>query len=126
MQTSNFALAQRGYFLGGISVSRYPSQFFTGPEFSPLMPSRQLLSAFKHNEIDWTEYRIAYQFQLGLLNPTGVWNALHEIAGPHEPVLLCVEGAKTLEEKPCHRRLVADWLGRALGEEIPEWSKPNV
>ena len=88
------------------------------------MPSRQLLSAFKHNEIDWTEYRIAYQFQLGLLNPTGVWNTLHEIAGPHEPVLLCVEGAKTLEEKPCHRRLVADWLGRALGEEIPEWSKP--
>jgi uncharacterized protein YeaO (DUF488 family) len=90
------------------------------------MPSAQLLKAFKDNEIDWTEYRIAYQIQLGLLNPTGVWNALHEIAGPHEPVLLCVEGAKTLEEKPCHRRLVADWLGRALGEEIPEWSKPNV
>jgi uncharacterized protein YeaO (DUF488 family) len=91
------------------------------------MPSAQLLRAFKHNEIDWidwAEYKTAYEYQLGLLNPTGVWNALHEIAGPHEPVLLCVEGAKTLDES--HRRLVADWLGRALGEEIPEWSKPNV
>jgi uncharacterized protein YeaO (DUF488 family) len=127
MQTSNFANWQHQKFPGAIGISRFPGHYngWKGPEFTPLMPSAQLLKAFKDGEIDWTEYRIAYQFQLGLLNPTGVWNALHEIAGPHEPVLLCVEGAKTLEEKPCHRRLVADWLGRALGEEIPEWSKEN-
>lgn len=127
MKTSNFANWAIHRIPGAISISRYPSHRvgWTGPEFTPLIPSAQLLKAYKDGGIDWTDYSRIYNAQLGLLNAQGVWNALHELAGPHEPVLLCVEGAKTLQEKPCHRRLVADWLGQALGEEIPEWSKSN-
>lgn len=127
MKTSNFATWRlyKDQMPGAISISRHPCRRsgWKGPEFTPLMPSAQLLRSFKNKEIDWTGYSIAYESQIGLLRAEGVWNALHELAGPHEPVLLCVESAKTLDEQPCHRRLVADWLGRALGEEIPEWRK---
>ena len=101
MKTSNFANWQRNRFPGAISISR----------------------SFKNGEIDWTGYNIAYRSQLDMLDPTSIWEALHELAGPHEPVLLCVESAKTLEEKPCHRRLVADWFEYWIDDVIEEWSK---
>ena len=125
MKTSNFANWQRNRFPGAISISRFPGHYngWKGPEFTPLMPSAQLLRSFKNGEIDWSGYNIAYRSQLDLLDPTGTWKALHELADPHEPVLLCVESAKTLAEKPCHRRLVADWFEYWIDDVVEEWSK---
>jgi hypothetical protein len=126
MKTSNFAHWQRQKFPGAISISRYPDRRsgFNGPEFPPLMPSVQLLKAYKDGDIDWAEYRRRYQQQLDCLNAIAVETALIEMADGHEPILLCYESAKTLDTQPCHRRLVAEWFERELDVDVPEWSKP--
>lgn len=137
MQTSNFA-NNNLYFgkgnsieLVGISISRYPRNF-NGPEFTPLMPCAQLLKGYKEDRIDWTEYTRQYQTQLQCLDASRVHRQLVVIAkeacgdemfGTHEPVLLCHESALTLKNKPCHRRLVADWFEAELGIVVPEWRK---
>ena len=130
MKTSNFANNQR-HKLKGISISRYPAtrQSFSGPEFPPLMPSEQLLSAYKNGKISWSKYRLEYDLQLNCLSPEWTWDRLNKTAqeiGASEPILLCHESAKTLDSAPCHRRLVAKWFERSLeipAGSIPEWSK---
>ena len=130
MKTSNFA-NNKLYKLNGISISRYPAtrQGFTGPEFPPLMPSAQLLAWYKstsQSPDNWADYAYAYNAQIGCLNPEKVWEELEVIAeayGCNEPILLCYESAKTLDTKPCHRRLVAAWFERELGVVVPEWEK---
>jgi len=62
------------------------------------------------------EYRAAYQEILDRLDPRKVYQELGEDA-----ILLCWE-------KPgefCHRRLVAEWLERELGVEVPEYAEPE-
>lgn len=129
MKTSNFANNKR-YSLNGISISRYPDKRsgFNGPEFPPLFPSEQLLKEYKNGVIVWDEYTLIYNAQLECLNAEKVWRTLGAIATLSagekvEPILLCYESAKTLSEKPCHRRLVADWFERELGVVVPEWNK---
>lgn len=65
-------------------------------------------------------YRARYLSDiLGPLDPRATWEALHALAGEHEPVLLCHEHLL----KPgdwCHRRLVAEWLEATLGERVDE------
>lgn len=72
------------------------------------------------------EYRNLYMAEiLGKLDAHEMWNRLHEIAGVHEPVLLCYERPPFDEVRNyCHRRMVADWFERELGYEVPEYSKP--
>ena len=62
MKTSNFANWKNQRFPGAVSISRYPDyrSGFDGPEFPPLMPSSQLLKAYKGGEIDWSEYKTQY------------------------------------------------------------------
>lgn len=129
MQTSNFA-NNSSHNLHGISISRFPPQFFNGREYPPFMPSRDLLNAYKTGQINWDEYAMLYQcLNLQCLHPQKTFDALHSIApkvpGKFEVILLCHEGAKTLDEKPCHRRLVAQWFETELGVLVPEWRKGN-
>lgn len=126
MKTSNFANDQR-HQLRGISISRYPATRtgFKGPEFPPLMPSAQLLSAYKEG-LPWEGYKLVYNLQLSCLNAEKVWQRLEDTAeaiGAAEPILLCYESAKTLDTQPCHRHLVAAWFERELGVVVPEWTK---
>jgi len=133
MKTSNFANWQRQRFPGAISISRFPDRRsgFDGPEFPPLMPSSQLLKAYKDGLIDWDKYTALYRFQLDCLNPERVYHRLISLIMPDEtsadeipePILLCYESAKTLDTQPCHRRLVAEWFEQELGIDMPEWSK---
>jgi uncharacterized protein (DUF488 family) len=60
------------------------------------------------------EYRAAYQEILDRLDPRKVYQELGEDA-----ILLCFEKAGEF----CHRRLVAEWLERELGVEVPEWEE---
>ena len=129
MKTSNFANNQI-HGLGGISISRYPArrQGFKGPEFTPLMPTAQLLKRYKDGEINWEGYELIYGMQLACLDPDKVFSRLNEMAealGHPEPILLCFESAKTLDTNPCHRRLVSKWLEKYLDVSIPEWTKPS-
>ena len=60
----------------------------------------------------WGSYKVAYrECVLDTLDPHKVRGDLGEDA-----ILLCYEDPG----KRCHRRLVADWLERTLGIEVPE------
>jgi len=108
MQTSNFARAGRDP--KAVSISLYPPRGWTGRRYKALAPTRQMLKMTNG------EYRAAYQEILDRLDPRKVYQELGEDA-----ILLCWE-------KPgefCHRRLVAEWLERELGVEVPEYAEPE-
>ena len=58
------------------------------------------------------------------LEPRRTWDHLHHLAEGAEPVLLCFEKTPFHRERWCHRRLVAEWFERELGEVVPEVSGP--
>lgn len=128
MKTSNFSNSGH-YGLNGISISRWPDRrhgFI--PEFTPLMPSAQLLAAYKEG-MPWDSYALVYNLQLKCLNARNTWERLHEMAeavGAVEPILICFESALSLDTKPCHRRLVAKWFEAELDVVVPEWSKADL
>jgi uncharacterized protein YeaO (DUF488 family) len=130
MKTSNFANNAR-YRLNGISISRYPDRRsgFKGPEFTPLMPSAQLLNWYKGTDQGpdaWAEYASCYNAQLDCLKAGQVAEEIEVLCEAYdaEPILLCYESAKTIDTQPCHRRLVAAWFERELGIVVPEWVRP--
>ena len=130
MKTTNFSIYSKNNLRGGISISRFPSQYcdYGGVEFPPLFPTAKLLKAYKDGML-WDSYAVIYQLQLDCLDAERTWNRLHEIAesgGADEPILLCFESAKTLDSAPCHRRLVSEWFKRELGHDVPEWSKEGT
>ena len=59
---------------------------------------------------------------LGPLDPRKVAADLHELAGGHEPVLLCFERPPFTEANWCHRRIVAEWFKDSLGLDVPEYA----
>ena len=67
-----------------------------------------------------TEYEAAYAAILSGLDARTVWHELHELAGGHEPVLLCFERPPFSPSNWCHRRLVAAWFAQELGHEVEE------
>jgi hypothetical protein len=56
---------------------------------------------------------------LGALDPEQVWNDLHALVAPHEPILLCWERLAVPGET-CHRTLAASWFREKLGQEVEE------
>jgi hypothetical protein len=63
------------------------------------------------------------------LDPRRVWDDLHALVLPHEPVLLCYERQKDLETGTtyCHRRMVASWFRQELGCDVHELvARPNI
>lgn len=113
MKTSNF-FAYRGP--GRISIARWaprgtPAGFRIVKE---LAPRREML------RMEREPYeRIFVDEILGALEPEEMWQRLHALADPHEPILLCWEQMKKPGEW-CHRHMVARWFERALGVEAPE------
>ena len=57
---------------------------------------------------------------LAPLDPTAIWQQLHELAAGAEPVLQCFEATPFSEARWCHRRLVAQYFQQHLGVEVPE------
>lgn len=51
-------------------------------------------------------------------HPAAGRRELIDLAGGQEPVLLCYERAGTGQW--CHRAMAAEWLAKALGEQVPE------
>ena len=103
--------------LGRISIARHaprgtPAGFRI---FKALAPHRHML------KMDYEPYREEYfRDILGRLDPWSTWDRLHQMAGGHEPVLLCWERPPFTETNWCHRRLVADWFKSHLGHDVPE------
>ena len=109
MQTGYFAIS--GTVPGAIAISRTIPKFFHGPRYLALAPTFEMLRCEK--DIYTHQY---YHKILHDLTPQKVYDDLIALAGKHEPILLCWERSNTW----CHRRLVAEWLEKALQIEIPE------
>jgi hypothetical protein len=89
-----------------VSIARGSPRWFTGRKELRLAPTWAMLKMTK------PDYDAHFAEILAKLDPTEVYQTLGENA-----VLLCWE-------KPgdaCHRRLVAEWIERHLGIEVPEF-----
>lgn len=119
MKTSSFFLYQGP---GRVSIALYPPKGTPAGYrvFRQLAPRQDML------RLDLAAYRGRYFTEiLGRLDPREVWDQLHQLAAPHEPVLLCWERL----DRPgqwCHRRMVAEWFQATLGHEVQEWSPPRL
>ncbi len=90
-----------------VSIALKSPEWFKGRRYQALAPRSNML------KLGEEEYRQKYQAILKRLNPVKVYEDL----GP-DAVLLCWEQPGEF----CHRRLVAEWLEKHLGVEVPELS----
>lgn len=108
IQTSNFA--KHANHPDAISISAKAPVNYKGKEFKTLAPKWHFFKKYKEDG-DSEYYTKCYQEEvLKRLNPKEIYDKLDGA------ILLCYE-------KPgefCHRRLVADWLEKSLGIEVPE------
>ena len=115
MFTSNYAVS--GNDPKAVAISRGKPWWFRGRAYDALAPTREMLArwradfaAGKEDEAH-TAFDAAYGAQLAQLDPAQVVADLGDGA-----IVLCWENFNVR----CHRRLVAEWLERALAIEIPE------
>jgi uncharacterized protein (DUF488 family) len=109
METSYFAKSGRHPNAVSIAVGCPPG--FQGRQYRVLAPKYWFFAKYKkdHDEVFYTEQ---YQKEvLSVLDPKVVFEELGEDA-----ILICWEKSG----KFCHRRLVADWLEKNLGIQVPE------
>ncbi|MDD9878334.1 MAG: DUF488 family protein [Magnetovibrio sp.] len=100
---------------GRIGIARFaPKRFRALPRYSALAPGPWFKS------VPRAEYERRFADQLAALDPAAVWDELHALAGGEEPILLCWERPGQF----CHRRLVAGWFERGLGETVAEFQPP--
>lgn len=97
----------------GVAICIYPPIDWPGLCFPSLEPDRQSFFAIKNGKITQAEYeKRYYQNILSKLNPQQIYDMFSQ------NVLLCWEEPGQF----CHRRLVAQWIEKALNIEVPEWS----
>ena len=116
LYTSYFA--KSGNSDGAISVAiGTPRWFGKLPRYLDLAPTRAMLADVKEDPLGGRDrYEATFAEKLAALNPQKVLDDLNELAAGHDPIILCWE-------KPpvwCHRRIVAEWIEKELGIEVPE------
>ena len=103
---------------GRISIARFP------PRGTPagFRVYRALAPGPWFKSVDEPEYRRRYAAQLAALDPRATFDALADLAGDAEPVLLCWERKADLVAGRafCHRRIVAEWFRDTLGATVDE------
>lgn len=93
-----------------VSIARFPPRWWgKRSRYMPLAPSLRLFRLSKEG-LPFEAYRTEYLKMLSLLDPVKVWEDLHDCT------LLCFEK----DPSNCHRRIVAEWLEKALDVNIPE------
>ena len=98
---------------GKISISTRPPK-----TMADLTQCRRLAPRYDMLKLEWADYVPAYEGRiLAKLDARAVWDVLHARAGQGvEPVICCYEKS----DHHCHRRLVAEWFKRELGEDVTE------
>lgn len=110
MLTSNFKNA--GSHPKAVSIARFPPRNWKGRRYFDLAPKPRMLKLK-----DLAEYDKVFKEQiLGKLDPRKVYEELGQDA-----VLLCFEPPGQY----CHRRVVAEWLEKNLGIQVPELQAPK-
>lgn len=93
-----------------ISIARY-AKYWGGLKFFPLAPDSDTL------KMEISEYTRRFTEKLSKLEAVEILEELKELSQGKDFALLCYE-------KPgdfCHRRLVAEWIERKTGIEVPEY-----
>lgn len=97
-----------------VSIAWKTPAFYKGPSYPKLAPPKELIWAYKNNEIDWDTYTVIYNSAV-LMSRTPDEIRRDLLDGT---VLLCWERVGVGN---CHRHLVAAWL-RENGIECEEVS----
>lgn len=85
--------------------------------YRQLAPRRNML------DLPYAPFRDVFLREiLNPLDPQKVAKELNELAGGHEPVLLCFERPPFTATNWCHRRIVAEWFRDRLGLDVPEYT----
>ena len=111
MKTSNFWKIDKNNIDNYVSIAGKCPNWYKGREYKKLAPKYWFFKKYKldGDEISYT--KDYYKEVLDKLDPQEIYDKLGEDA-----IILCWE-------KPgdfCHRRLVAEWLEKALGITIDE------
>jgi len=114
MKTSYFQKPGMKTNPDAISIARWtPRWWGAGRRFIDLAPSVSLLNDYKSGQVRWWKYIQRYQSEtLDRLDPATVYAALKG------KVVVCWCGPD--DAARCHRRLIAEWIEKSLGIEIPE------
>jgi hypothetical protein len=106
---------------GRISIARFAPTGIKGyRRYLALAPQRHML------KMPYEEYRPLYFAILHALDPQDVWDELHALVAPAEPVLLCWERPPLNDETNfCHRSMVAYWIEDTLGFVVEEYEAPT-
>lgn len=102
-----------------VSISASTPKDFTGKHIAHLAPTWDIITPYKLGLIGPFEYAELYLKILTEdrgLTAKGIFNDI-----PHGTIMLCYEKPKQF----CHRRVLAEWLERELGVEIPEWQSQD-
>lgn len=110
IQTSYFYKA--GKKPNAVSIALKSPFWFKGKQYPALAPTEELLEFWRETH-DEEEYAKRYIKEvLSKLDPQRVYEDLDG------SILLCWENS----DQFCHRHIVAMWLEKNLGIEVPEWS----
>lgn len=106
MQTSNYARSSNDP--NAVAISQGIPRWYKGRRYMKLAPSWDLIKIKDQN----IYRRLYYEEVLSKLDPHQVYE---DLGGP-DAIMLCWESPG----KFCHRRIVAEWMGNALGITIDE------
>ncbi|MFH0901429.1 MAG: DUF488 family protein [Pseudomonadota bacterium] len=95
-----------------VAISLTVPRGYTGRRYPALAPSRELLRAWREDDLTWVGYTEWYQ--LTVLDNLRAMQVAADLDGK---IVVCWEW----DRLHCHRRLVAEWLEAATGEQVPEW-----
>jgi hypothetical protein len=107
--TSNFRIA--GHLPQAVAICRGLPRGWQGRAYKPLAPSWKLVKAGLSREAFIKAYRAE------VLDKLDARQVLHDLGGD-DFVLLCWEPPGEF----CHRLVVAAWLKKELGLEVPEFN----
>lgn len=114
LTTSYFAMAR--YLPSPVSISSMKPSWYDGPEVRMLAPPFFIVEAYKSGYLSEANYIKDYtENVLKPLNQKDVYDYIVSAFG-EDASLLCYEKAGEF----CHRRIVAKWLEKGLGIDVPE------
>lgn len=114
MMTSYFSNPKARAASNALSIARMtPNWWGAGRRDISLAPSGGLLRGYKSGKINWIEYVDRYEAEvLDRLEPESFFEKYQD------SILVCWCGPENVNR--CHRRLIADWIERCMGIEVPE------
>lgn len=112
--TSNYA--RNSSNPNAVAISGAIPEWYEGDWMKILAPKKDMVGRLKNNSPNYSQRKYTRDY-LELLKSRNLTPEKVIKMIPANAILLCYESPGDF----CHRRLLADWLTRHTGIEIPEW-----